>query len=143
MSTEHRACSSSCSCWSRLGARCSCSTRNSVKNLFFVASLLIMCAARGVGQATPTVNPSDPVYGFIDRLVAIGAVDTVVLGQRSMSEREVLRILESSRRGLPASRGNTDLIRESLDRYEQFYRQRIDSSASGGRVVFDRVGADL
>jgi len=57
--------------------------RDSVKNCFLVgAALLIVSSATGSAQATPTVNPSDPVYGLIDRLVAIGAVDTVMLGQR-------------------------------------------------------------
>jgi hypothetical protein len=47
-------------------------------------------------QATQTVPPNDPVYAFIDRLVAARLVDTVIVGQRSMSRREVGHILQSS-----------------------------------------------
>ena len=48
------------------------------------------------GQATQTVPPDDPVYAFIDRLVAARLVDTVLVGQRSMSRREVGRIIASA-----------------------------------------------
>jgi hypothetical protein len=48
-------------------------------------------------QATPTVPPDHPVYAFIDRLVAARLVDTVIVGQRSMSRREVGRIIAEAR----------------------------------------------
>jgi hypothetical protein len=49
-----------------------------------------------LAQATQTVPPDDPVYAFIDRLVASRLVDTVIVGQRPMSRREVGRIIASA-----------------------------------------------
>jgi hypothetical protein len=61
-------------------------------------SLFVLAVLPGVlgGQATQTVPPDDPVYAFIDRLVAARLVDTVLVGQRSMSRREVGRIIASA-----------------------------------------------
>src|SRR3954466_7370685 len=98
-----------------------------------VAVLVVLRAAVGVCQSTPTVSPVDPVYGFIDRLVAVGALDTVILGQRPMSQREVLRVLRASR---PAVAGNTNLalLRASLDRYESYYSEPVSDSARRPRL---------
>jgi hypothetical protein len=72
---------------------------NEIRLNFLFRSLVvaaILPATLG-GQATQTVPPDDPVYAFIDRLVAARLVDTVLVGQRSMSRREVGRIIASAR----------------------------------------------
>ncbi len=62
---------------------------------------ILICTATVVGgQATPLVPPRDRVYRDIDRLAAAGLIDTLVVGVRPFSEREVLRLLGEARRNL-------------------------------------------
>jgi hypothetical protein len=57
------------------------------------AVLLLVPGARAVGQGgTAPVPPSDPVYRDVDRLAELGVLDTVLLGQRPYSRRELARI---------------------------------------------------
>jgi hypothetical protein len=51
-------------------------------------------------QATPFVAPTDRVYQDIDRLAASGLIDTLIVGARPFSEREVLRLLNEANRAL-------------------------------------------
>jgi Capsule assembly protein Wzi len=109
-----------------------------------LAVALFGVATSAHGQSTPTVSPADPVYGFIDRLVAMGAVDSVIVGQRPMSEREIARILRNARgRSLANQTTNSAWLQESLDRYEQFYASRLADSNDARTLRIDRVGADL
>ena len=62
-------------------------------------------------QATQTVSPDDPVYGFIDRLLAARLVDTIVVGQRPMSRREIGRIIKAARTRAGDSSWLSDKIR--------------------------------
>jgi hypothetical protein len=128
-------------------ARCSVlmlnsTSRNSVKNLFFVASLLIIRAATGAGQATTTVNPSDPVYGFIDRLVAIGAIDTIIVGQRPLSRREIGRILDEAGRELPTYTTDAGWLSRTLKRYREAYPYPVGDSVSR-KPSISRYGAEV
>src|SRR5258708_6713893 len=112
------------------------------RSIVVIAALLgITMSARG--QSTPTVSPADPIYGFIDRLVAMGALDSVILGQRPMSEREIARILRDARRTLANPSINSPWLEESLDRYEQFYDSRLPDSSDARKLRLDRAGADL
>jgi Capsule assembly protein Wzi len=115
-------------------------SRNSVKNLFFVASLLIICAARGVGQATPTVNPSDPVYELVDRLIAGGLVDTVIAGQRPLSRREIGRILAEAGRKMSTHAPDSEWLSRTLERYREVYP--VGDSVSRKPSV-SRYGAEV
>jgi hypothetical protein len=54
--------------------------------------MLMMPAARAAGQGTTPVAPSDPVYRDVDRLARLGVLDSVILGQRPYSRRELSRI---------------------------------------------------
>jgi hypothetical protein len=62
----------------------------------FIAALLCGRLSPLFAQATPTVRPDDPVYGFIDHLIAMHYVDSVIVGQRPMSAREIGRILAAA-----------------------------------------------
>jgi hypothetical protein len=53
------------------------------------------------GQATTNVSVQDPTYRHLERLVAEGLVDTVHVGQRPYSRREIARILDAAERSLP------------------------------------------
>jgi hypothetical protein len=54
--------------------------------------MLLVPAARAAGQGTTPVAPSDPAYRDLDRLTQLGLLDSVILGQRPYSRRELARI---------------------------------------------------
>lgn len=57
-----------------------------------------LCLATPVrAQGTATLPPSDPAYADIDRLGELGFLDSVVVGQRPYSRREIGRILAAAR----------------------------------------------
>lgn len=62
--------------------------------------LLVAVTVRVSAQATPLVRPAAPVYQDIQRLAAMGLIDTLLLGTRPFSEREVLRLLDEASRNL-------------------------------------------
>lgn len=79
------------------------STRS--RQLGFSAGLLVLAASAALAQATPTVPPDDPVYAFVDRLIAARLIDTVVAGQRMMSRRELTRVMAEASRRLGSDTG--------------------------------------
>ncbi len=65
------------------------------------AALLCATATQQVlAQATPNVDPNERVYRDIDRLVAAGLIDTVIVGSRPYSRREIRRLLNEANRNL-------------------------------------------
>lgn len=62
------------------------------------SSAAIASPARG--QARSFVPPDAPVYADIDRLAAAGLIDTIVIGTRPYTEREIVRLLSEARRNL-------------------------------------------
>ena len=59
--------------------------------------IILVCGAATLrGQATPRVAPTDRVYRDIDRLAAAGLIDTLIVGARPFSEREIVRLLAQS-----------------------------------------------
>src|SRR4051812_5529596 len=67
----------------------------------------IACAAVAGAQATPIVRPTARVYRDIERLGALGLIDTLLLGVRPWSEREITRLLREAQANLarkPAAR---------------------------------------
>ncbi|HEY4215951.1 MAG TPA: capsule assembly Wzi family protein [Gemmatimonadaceae bacterium] len=70
---------------------------------FFFALLVLssaIAASTATAQARPMVPPGERVYRDIDRLAAAGLIDTLVLGARPFSEREVVRLLSEAQRNL-------------------------------------------
>jgi hypothetical protein len=67
------------------------------------AFMFLMPAARAAGQGTAPVAPSDPVYRDVDRLAQLGLLDSVILGQRPYSRRELARITKLARTRLGAA----------------------------------------
>jgi hypothetical protein len=58
---------------------------------------ILICSATSLGgQATPRVPPRDRVYRDIDRLAAARLIDTLIVGARPFSEREIVRVLEGA-----------------------------------------------
>jgi hypothetical protein len=63
-----------------------------MKKLFIVFAIIIQSSV-GFAQTSITVPVNDRVYRAIDRLVAVGIVDNVIIGQRPFTAGEVARIL--------------------------------------------------
>ncbi|HET9424524.1 MAG TPA: capsule assembly Wzi family protein [Gemmatimonadaceae bacterium] len=78
----------------------------------------MLLPAGAIAQSTQNVSPDDPVYGFIDRLVAARLVDTVAVGQRPMSRRAVGHMLGEARARLGA---DTGWIGSRLAEYASLY----------------------
>lgn len=60
----------------------------------------ILSAGVLAAQATPTVRPDASTYRLVERLAAAGLIDTLILGIRPFSEREVVRLLTEAQRNL-------------------------------------------
>ena len=65
-----------------------------------LAAILVVLSSRVFAQATPLVPPTARVYRDIERFAAMGLIDTLLLGARPLSEREILRLLNEARRNL-------------------------------------------
>src|SRR5579885_385423 len=91
--------------------------------------LALPCAVRA--QATPTVDLLDRVYVDIERLAAIGLIDSAIVGQRPFSEREVVRLLHNAERN-EATQPNAwahRVILEDLARYTRTGNRPFDRIA--------------
>jgi hypothetical protein len=91
-------------------------------------------------QATPLVPPDERVYRDIERLAAAGLIDTLIVGARPFSQREVERLLTEARRNLdrnPSAREwAARTIESDLSRYshanERLYDElTIDATGLG------------
>lgn len=57
-----------------------------------LAALMVSPVPRAGAQGTALVPTSDFVYADIDRLSELGVLDSVIIGQRPCSRREIARI---------------------------------------------------
>lgn len=85
------------------------------------------------GQATPTIPPDARVYRDIERLGAMGLIDTLVLGVRPFSQRTVTRLLLEARAHLdrrPAgSEWAEQIIQADLARWGVHSNRPFDEAA--------------
>ncbi len=65
--------------------------------LFAAALLVLLPLTRAAGQGTAPVAPADPAYRDVDRLAELGVLDSLVLGQRPYSRRQMARIAGAAR----------------------------------------------
>jgi len=65
--------------------------------LVALIALIALAAPALRAQGTATLPPSDLVYGDLDRLSELGFLDSVIVGQRPYSRREIGRILRAAR----------------------------------------------
>src|SRR4051812_43011907 len=63
-------------------------------------SLLAGFAVPGLAQATTLVDPLDPVYQDVQRLIAAGVAGHVIVGQGPLSRRELAAIVLRAQRRL-------------------------------------------
>jgi hypothetical protein len=61
---------------------------------------LAIAGRAALAQATPRVDPSARVYADVDRLAAAGLIDTIAVGARPFTTREIVRLLTEARRNL-------------------------------------------
>ena len=95
------------------------------------------------GQGATTISLGDYVYNDVDRLVELGLLDSIILGQRPYSDREMARIVRVSRAGVArwVSTGEDvnrlSLARVPLGRLEARFGERESVAGTGpaGRVV--------
>ena len=85
---------------------------------------LALTVSRGIAaQVRAFVPPDSPIYGDIDRLSAAGLIDTIVIGTRPYTEREIVRLLSEAKRNLGRRAGETEwaarAIAAGLRRYDR------------------------
>jgi hypothetical protein len=93
-------------------------------------------------QATPVVPPDERVYRDIDRLAAAGLIDTLIVGARPFSEREVLRLLAEAKRNVGRLSSDSwaraaidaDLARYASDRIQPVDQIRVEGVAMSDRA---------
>jgi hypothetical protein len=107
-----------------------------------IVLVLAMAASRGVAaQARAFVPPDSPIYGDIDRLSAAGLIDTIVIGTRPYTEREIVRLLSEAKRNLNRRAGETEwasrAIAAGLRRYDNRPAQPGVQSVSVELTVLD------
>ncbi|HEX3866217.1 MAG TPA: capsule assembly Wzi family protein [Gemmatimonadaceae bacterium] len=102
-----------------------------LKSLLTLVALSIVGWQTAHAQATPFVPPDDPVYADIDRLSAAGLIDTLIVGARPFSEREILRLLREARdrasRDASASLWATSIIDRDVQRLARTTFRPIDA----------------
>ena len=101
----------------------------------------VLALALTVSRAIPAqvrafVPPDSPVYGDIDRLSAAGLIDTIVIGTRPYTAREVVRLLSEAKRNLDRRPGGTEWAARAI----AAGLRRYDRSTRGG---IETVGVDL
>jgi hypothetical protein len=119
------------------------SVSRDILRLRALAAVLCLGPAALGAQATTTVPVQDRVYRDLDRLLGAGLVQTVIVGQRPFSRREIARIVISvkptTNRAL--SRIVVRLAREyaweigAIDSGRQELATQSDSSAALGKTV--------
>lgn len=92
---------------------------------------MLTVASPGLGaQARPVVPSDAKVYCDLERLAALGLIDTLLVGARPYTEREVVRLLGEARANIdrnPAAREwATDVIQAGLARYGRAGNRPID-----------------
>lgn len=112
---------------------------------FLLAASLTLAASPVRAQGTATLHPSDLAYADIDRLSELGFLDSVVIGQRPYSRREVGRIVRVAR-DRSTQLGENDDRRALTDlelaigdgilrRLEIRFSRELDESAGGDPVI--------
>jgi hypothetical protein len=91
--------------------------------------LCIPCRARA--QGTALVPPTDLAYQDVDRLVELGALDGVIVGQRPYSFREFARIARATRDRLDARSGTRSFALSEREGIANGILKRLESRFGG------------
>jgi hypothetical protein len=92
---------------------------------------LVLTVSHGIpAQVRAFVPPDSPIYEDIDRLAAARLIDTIVIGTRPYTEREIVRLLSEAKRNLDRRAGGTEwaarAIAAGLRRYDRSTRGGIE-----------------
>src|SRR6185295_4619406 len=94
-----------------------------IRRGWLMALVVVTLCPNAGAQSTPLVPPSSGVYRDIERLAAVGLIDTLIVGVRPFSEREVVRLLNEARANLdrvPRARAWAEpTIEADLARYDR------------------------
>ena len=98
--------------------------------LMWALALAICVPTPGFAQATELIDPSDAVYGDVERLVASGLVDRVIVGQRPYSRLQLAAIVMQAQQRLDSnavaeSRGSDGPPSPQHGAYSAFLRQLV------------------
>lgn len=113
-----------------------------VTTLYVLFLLSCLSASLAYTQASINVSTLDPVYRDIDKLVAHGLVDKIIVGQRPYSRKEIARITSEAMKHLPrledklndpklseekkeAIQERLDYLRPILDRLKQGFQEEL------------------
>jgi hypothetical protein len=98
--------------------------------------LALLAPAPARAQGTALVPTSDLVYSDIDRLAELGVVDSLIIGQRPYSRREIARIARVARERMDGGRtGNRKSFSEAVNGYAEALLNRVERV---GRDADDR-----
>jgi Capsule assembly protein Wzi len=103
-----------------------------------VAAIVIALgfSSRALSQATPLVPPTARVYRDVERFAAMGLIDTLLLGARPFSEREVLRLLGEAQRNLGRASSGAEWARRTIE-FDRAVYQRTSNR------IIDAASAEL
>ncbi|MBL7685854.1 MAG: hypothetical protein JNK65_07480 [Deltaproteobacteria bacterium] len=105
--------------------------------LFILFIFLIHFSGAVNAQVSVNVSTTDPVYRDIDKLVAQGLVDKIIVGQRPYSRKEIARITAEAIRHLPRLEENLSNPKNS-DSKKASIQSRIDAVQN----ILDRLKKD-
>src|SRR5215510_439108 len=74
-------------------------------------------------QATPTVPPTAQVYRDLDRMAALGLIDTLLVGVRPLMEREVILALQQAKANLDRNPQAQEWAGSTIDVYLRRFRR--------------------
>jgi hypothetical protein len=107
-----------------------------------VARVALLCSPEAArAQATPNVSVQDPVYRDLERLFGAGLIETMLVGQRPHSRREIARIVAHA----AARRSSTTMAAvhtELLERLAAEYAPEI-ARLAGDSAALPRVDVRL
>ena len=118
-----------------------------------LVAIFALVGSPAQAQGTATVPPSDLLYRDLDRLSELGFLDSVIVGQRPYSRREIGRILRAARERSDqlGERSVSHLITDLelsigdgiLRRLETRFSREVDEIQSGDAVISPLDGVSL
>ena len=103
-----------------------------LRRLVAPIAAVVVVATGLYAQATPTVPPNAQVYRDLDRMASLGLIDTLLIGVRPLTEREIILSLQQAKANVdrnPAAREWSEpTIAAYLRRFSRAKRRLIDSA---------------
>jgi hypothetical protein len=94
----------------------------------FLALSILFAPLALVAQATVNVPSADPVNGDLDRLIGLGMLDTVLVGQRPLSRLRIARVIAQASRNSTRA-GSNAVARRLLERLRRDFAAELSMLA--------------